>query len=498
MAINKKLIHFNKKEDFNKELESGNILDKSIVFIKDSNQIYTHGKFYDGASPNWEAEEGEAGYIENKPETKTYKITNIGLTVIAGYVNATNDVRGFTNSDKEAIEAFIKNNEDLQKTILNTEDFNVDVLNNKVYLKFNFIGKYIDTYIYKYSYYGLQGEIEFEYKNNVFSVNLRNPTAADWNDEIGGSGYIKNRPFYDNNKIIESELFQINNLPLKWDSEFYKGYGINFNNQLPVIVDEDFDTSELGDNIFYKVSNYDEIVAALEDDDSDIYITIAGKETKLNKYTQTIEGQTLFLFYDAEVEDINESVILDSTILFSLLFTEDKKGIAFGYPYFKYLKEKTSEEINIDLTVNSKKPDIKKIDNKYLDCINRNNKIKSSYLPNNIGNFKYTEFTLKYYPFNTDVQTLTFDKIFNSEDSDLIYANLFNSIVEGYIIKIINSGYGRPSICMSQDCVNYDCWLSFIVVNDSSSAPLILQYLKFNGDEKTVEIYTSVMENIKK
>ena len=43
MAINKKLIHFNKKADFTKELEAGNILDKSIIFIKDSNQIYTHG-----------------------------------------------------------------------------------------------------------------------------------------------------------------------------------------------------------------------------------------------------------------------------------------------------------------------------------------------------------------------------------------------------------------------------------------------------------------------
>lgn len=46
MAINKKLIHFNNKTAFNKELEAGNILDKSIVFIKDSQEIYTHGQFY--------------------------------------------------------------------------------------------------------------------------------------------------------------------------------------------------------------------------------------------------------------------------------------------------------------------------------------------------------------------------------------------------------------------------------------------------------------------
>lgn len=49
MAINKKLIHFNKKEDFLKEQEAGNILNTSIVFIKDSKEIYTHGEFYDSS-----------------------------------------------------------------------------------------------------------------------------------------------------------------------------------------------------------------------------------------------------------------------------------------------------------------------------------------------------------------------------------------------------------------------------------------------------------------
>ena len=46
MAINKKLIHFNKKENFEKEVANGNILDHSIVFIKDSKEIYTHGTIY--------------------------------------------------------------------------------------------------------------------------------------------------------------------------------------------------------------------------------------------------------------------------------------------------------------------------------------------------------------------------------------------------------------------------------------------------------------------
>ena len=50
MAINKKLIHFKTKQKFNEELANGNILDTSIVFIKDTKQIYTHGQLYDGST----------------------------------------------------------------------------------------------------------------------------------------------------------------------------------------------------------------------------------------------------------------------------------------------------------------------------------------------------------------------------------------------------------------------------------------------------------------
>lgn len=46
MQINKKLIHFSKKEDFVQRNEMGDIKNTSIVFIKDTNEIYTHGKEY--------------------------------------------------------------------------------------------------------------------------------------------------------------------------------------------------------------------------------------------------------------------------------------------------------------------------------------------------------------------------------------------------------------------------------------------------------------------
>ena len=44
MAIDKKLIHFNTKDVFDQKKDQ--IKDTSIVFVKDSNTIYTHGEEY--------------------------------------------------------------------------------------------------------------------------------------------------------------------------------------------------------------------------------------------------------------------------------------------------------------------------------------------------------------------------------------------------------------------------------------------------------------------
>lgn len=45
--INKKLIHFKTLANFNTQLGNNNISDKSIVFIKDVQMIWTHNQFYD-------------------------------------------------------------------------------------------------------------------------------------------------------------------------------------------------------------------------------------------------------------------------------------------------------------------------------------------------------------------------------------------------------------------------------------------------------------------
>ena len=75
MAINKKLIHFQTMANFEAQLSAGNILDTSIVFIKDAKKIWTHGQFYDCAdgvdSVDW-------ADIQNKPTipTKTSELEN--------------------------------------------------------------------------------------------------------------------------------------------------------------------------------------------------------------------------------------------------------------------------------------------------------------------------------------------------------------------------------------------------------------------------------------
>lgn len=63
MAINKKLIHFRTKAAFTTELDAGNIPDTSIVFIKDTKEIWTHGQLY-SCSPLPDAADGVTGGIQ--------------------------------------------------------------------------------------------------------------------------------------------------------------------------------------------------------------------------------------------------------------------------------------------------------------------------------------------------------------------------------------------------------------------------------------------------
>lgn len=79
--INKPLIHFQKKSSFDKALTNGEITDKSLCFIKDVQQIYTHGQLYSchfGTNMNVDK-------IEADKENKGLKITfaNNGTIIIS-------------------------------------------------------------------------------------------------------------------------------------------------------------------------------------------------------------------------------------------------------------------------------------------------------------------------------------------------------------------------------------------------------------------------------
>lgn len=65
MAINKKLIHFQTLANFKAQLSAGNILDASIVFIKDAKKIWTHGQLYDcsGGSGDNTTESGAEPFV---------------------------------------------------------------------------------------------------------------------------------------------------------------------------------------------------------------------------------------------------------------------------------------------------------------------------------------------------------------------------------------------------------------------------------------------------
>ena len=79
--INKPLIHFQKKSSFENALKNGEITDKSLCFIKDAQEIYTHGQLYAchfGTNLNVDK-------IEADVENKGLKITfaNNGTTIIS-------------------------------------------------------------------------------------------------------------------------------------------------------------------------------------------------------------------------------------------------------------------------------------------------------------------------------------------------------------------------------------------------------------------------------
>ena len=138
MAINKKLIHFNSKENFDNKVANNEILDTSIVFVKDSKEIWTHGNLY--KSVNWdvlkkgveevltEAKNIDLGetmsyleeYVRDTDSIATLKATpvdpnvivdeNIGIIMLVNVNNYPYTISGTISSLLEAGAVSIENN----------------------------------------------------------------------------------------------------------------------------------------------------------------------------------------------------------------------------------------------------------------------------------------------------------------------------------------------------------------------------------------------------
>ena len=103
MAINKKLIHFKNKENFDNEVANGNILDNSIVFIQDSKEISTHGTVY--KTVNWSVLEPELyEWVDlGLPSGTLWADRNVGATKPEEYglYFAWGETQGYTAEDVE-------------------------------------------------------------------------------------------------------------------------------------------------------------------------------------------------------------------------------------------------------------------------------------------------------------------------------------------------------------------------------------------------------------
>lgn len=98
MAINKKLIHFKTYQAFNKELEAGNILETSIVWIKETQQIYTHGQFYNcSAGTDWSSQIGTNTYDGANYISKETNLTDAAMQ-LDEEIKATNDNLAILNA----------------------------------------------------------------------------------------------------------------------------------------------------------------------------------------------------------------------------------------------------------------------------------------------------------------------------------------------------------------------------------------------------------------
>lgn len=104
--IKNKFIHFKTSAKFKEQLEAGNIKDTSVCFIKDTNQIYTHGQYYDCSELTDEKIVGSSlvGYTESQETNEALDLSSSD-TIISAFGKLVKAIK-----DNEEVEsaAFVK------------------------------------------------------------------------------------------------------------------------------------------------------------------------------------------------------------------------------------------------------------------------------------------------------------------------------------------------------------------------------------------------------
>ena len=96
MAIEKKLIHFKSKSVFNQKLANNEILDTSIVFIKDTQEIWTHGQLYKCTDNDTTYSAGDG--ISLSGTTFSHADTNTNISTDTSYGPATDVTQSAKNT----------------------------------------------------------------------------------------------------------------------------------------------------------------------------------------------------------------------------------------------------------------------------------------------------------------------------------------------------------------------------------------------------------------
>lgn len=172
MAINNKFVHFKTSAKFKEQLEAGNIKDTSVCFIKDTNQIYTHGQYYDCSELTDEkvVSSSLVGYAESQETNEALDLSSSD-TIISAFGKLVKAIK-----DNEEVEsaAFVK----LRDSIGLDENLNYETgggssISESISDLKNSVGSLNDNSVGKFYHVDdtTTGEIFNDYENNIAGNN---------------------------------------------------------------------------------------------------------------------------------------------------------------------------------------------------------------------------------------------------------------------------------------------------------------------------------------